>query len=1001
MLGGANVPFCLGQVFRQGDVPAGGSILGSVIGDTVTIQATVKNRWPDGSVKFAVLAGRANLAANVPLVVRLAAGSATASGSALTLVDLRLANIVCTIEASGFGSANWSGTDWDSPFIEWISGPKMSSWIYRKPVGSDAHLVAWLEVRLFQGGAIQVLPWVENGYLNVPGPTNRSATYSFTLGGTRRYSGAFDLKHHQRTPLLGGAALSYWLTTDPAVTVQHDALYLMSTELVPSYYRGGSQLAAVVSAHPSTYTPLAQGAFTYSDDSMPSPGYQEPIGLLPLHDVIYLASDDPRAYSIVIRGGYSAGRYGTHYRDESTNRPILPQSYPNTCIRSGQGFYASGGSTRGIYTPASSGGNPPTWDMAHCPSVGFLSYLVSGSWYFLEESQFAAAFNYLCVSDLAVQRNGALGLVQADPNSVGVRDSAWAWRTLTQALCITPESDIAHSAALKTLVQNNVDHFHARYVAQANCPLGYTQAGTTAYDGTLSTVAPWQQDFLTAAWGWSISMVLPLSSGHLAKLQAFFSWTAKSAVHRLGTAPNGWAYQNATAYTAKVSSPNQFPNWNTGTGPWYLEDQAYSATYTPRPTWLGSTSENVLAGEDLPGAPGSAVRSFWGNLQPAISYAVRHGVPGALAGYNRMIGARNWSSLRSAFYTRPTWAIKPLRVMPAWMMSRPLNTWFAISGTAGAGGSAIDAFSGMALRDETGEIFIAAAGGHLNSSDNRVVALGLHQDAPNWEQRSTSSSSFERDVAYYADGKPSSRHTYHTTHWLPSLGRVMLMGARFVYGTAVEFKTVDGFDPATNIWDARGTYADLPLGAGYGTVVDGRGFVWTNQHRRWNPSTKEWTNPITSRAANFVRWPYAYDPARDQIFGLCYADGEGFGPAVVNAVRVPAEGAASYQVTFNPSTALAQFLADAPAYSGMDYDPANDRYLFYCGQGAGAGRIYVITPNNTNVWDMSLFNLASGSLTPPDPGPGGVNNRFRYVPSLGGFVLVANGSSDLYFLRTA
>ena len=30
---------------------------------------------------------------------------------------------------------------------------------YRRPIGSDAHLVAWLEVRLYAGGAVEVLPW--------------------------------------------------------------------------------------------------------------------------------------------------------------------------------------------------------------------------------------------------------------------------------------------------------------------------------------------------------------------------------------------------------------------------------------------------------------------------------------------------------------------------------------------------------------------------------------------------------------------------------------------------------------------------------------------------------------------------------------------------------------------------------------------------------------------------------------------------------------------------
>ena len=50
---------------------------------------------------------------------------------------------------------------------------------------------------------------------------------------------------------------------------------------------------------------------------------------------------------------------------------------------------------------------------------------------------------------------------------------------------------------------------------------------------------------------------------------------------------------------------------------------------------------------------------------------------------------------------------------------------------------------------------------------------------------------------------------------------------------------------------------------------------------------------------------------------------------------------------------------------------------------------------------MSLLSLGAGSATPADPGVGGVNNRFRYVAALGGFVLLANEGSDLYFLPTS
>jgi hypothetical protein len=50
---------------------------------------------------------------------------------------------------------------------------------------------------------------------------------------------------------------------------------------------------------------------------------------------------------------------------------------------------------------------------------------------------------------------------------------------------------------------------------------------------------------------------------------------------------------------------------------------------------------------------------------------------------------------------------------------------------------------------------------------------------------------------------------------------------------------------------------------------------------------------------------------------------------------------------------------------------------------------------------MSVLALGPASVTPSDPTGAGVNNRFRYVPKLKGFVLLANSATNLYFIRTA
>ncbi|MBK9574235.1 MAG: hypothetical protein IPO43_16725 [Rhodoferax sp.] len=196
----------------------------SLVSDLPHLQIVPKNRWPDGSLKFAVISGRADLRGQAPLTVSLIKG-ASPIAPALTTGDLIASGITASVDCGVYGAVAWGAADWSSPFQSWIGGPQMSSWVYRKPVGSDAHLVAWLEVRLFAGGAVEVLPWIENGYLRVAAPSNRSTTFAFVLGGSQRFSASIDLPNHCRTPLCGQRTVAL-AGRGPQVTAMHDTAYL-------------------------------------------------------------------------------------------------------------------------------------------------------------------------------------------------------------------------------------------------------------------------------------------------------------------------------------------------------------------------------------------------------------------------------------------------------------------------------------------------------------------------------------------------------------------------------------------------------------------------------------------------------------------------------------------------------------------------------------------------------------------------------------------------------
>ncbi|NUZ05169.1 hypothetical protein [Piscinibacter koreensis] len=644
-VGGSALPFTLGQALRQGDVPSGKILTAS----GAESQFVVKNRWPDGSAKYAVISGRADLTANSPKTIALSVAAEPAATAALSSADLKTTGITASIQYGSFGTANWTTTDWDKPEQAVVSGPQMSAWTFRKPIGNDPHLVGWLEVRAYKGGRVEVLPWVENGYLRVAAPTNKAGTVTFTLGGMPRFSQALNLLNHQRAVLASGTALTHWFGNDPKVTPRHDTAYLMATKLVPNYRANTPANSALFSRLAQAYTPLERSNLPVA---MGDTGYDASIGLLPEWDVVYLTSGgDPRAWNAVIINGYAAGRYGTHFRDETTNRVPRISAYPNLVSEGSNGVNGTGTSTKGTYTPTATGGMPPTFGSSHQPSMGYMAYVISGWNYFIEEAQQVAFSNYLKNGDNT--RFYAQGVFETSAGANTTRGAAWAIRTLAQATVLTPDADPLRNEFVSSL-SDNVSYYYNRYIAVPSNPLGLVQPYANYGSGDPLVSATWQDDFFTATFGYIKDLAAHKDSVQT-QLDGFLSWKYRSVVGRLGTgAASDWSYRYGAQYTTPYA-PKANTDWWGGTGPWYA-------------SW-GEMARAV--GVPMSGNPGDSLESgypvlgtgYWGNLMPALAYAVDHNAAGAVAAWQRVTSASNWPQQAADYDVNPVWGVKP-RVEP-------------------------------------------------------------------------------------------------------------------------------------------------------------------------------------------------------------------------------------------------------------------------------------------------------------------------------------------------
>lgn len=354
--------------------------------------------------------------------------------------------------------------------------------------------------------------------------------------------------------------------------------------------------------------------------------------------------------------------------------------------------------------------------------------------------------------------------------------------------------------------------------------------------------------------------------------------------------------------------------------------------------------------------------------------------------------------------------------LPAWLQGAAVHEWVEISGTAFvnhtvASPSCIDAWGCLVPIDGTGTLVSPANGGHTDAADNGVDSIDLAADAPAWTRRisKTPDAQVTANATHNADGKPNSRHGYVYAHYIPQRSRVMLFGGRGFYvnggdGYAVDGHTVSG----TWAWDAAGTWTALQPGRAFGAVRDAStGNVLTQEGWLWNQAANTW-----SQLGSFTpgwRYPLAYDSTRGQFFALQWGDG---GPDAASsgtvAMKINKTTGAGTTITLS-GTGLSQWNTDgattAPGggsllhYAGMDYDPDNDRFLFYAGRGTGAGRVYVITPNSGSAWDISILSLTG--TEPSAAVNAGINGRFRYIAGLKGFVVCTAAAHNLRFFRVA
>lgn len=343
--------------------------------------------------------------------------------------------------------------------------------------------------------------------------------------------------------------------------------------------------------------------------------------------------------------------------------------------------------------------------------------------------------------------------------------------------------------------------------------------------------------------------------------------------------------------------------------------------------------------------------------------------------------------------------------MPTWRQGIAVGEWRQIAGTElssapiavktypslGIEGpeAKVTSWNGYSFDSRDSSVYSVANGGHGAYAGNEVNRIRLSDNQPAWTEprAATPVSQVVADVPHYADGRPTSRHTYYGSIINEKFNRAMLInGSQYANGNALQ--AFDGFNLSSNDWDAANTFARPPdsLTKVYGAAMalhkasgDLYAFAWSTSHR-WNSATNTWTSSSTSFDAQYAA--SAVDTKRSRIL-LLGGDGN------IQAI---------YDIATGVMQSVTLSGAEAGSVSGqgngMVYDPVLDVFLLR--KDSAGGDVYRINAQSLSV--DKLPTSSAGSQIPA--APRGVWSRFMYVPTLKGVVFFPTYSGNMWFLRT-
>ena len=445
----SDYPLQFGRAFVEGEIADYAGIV--LDGEPVPTQCDVKNRWPDGSVKFAILAA---VVPSVGISVAVQFVNATTGNntpSDLSAVAAWDARIVLTNPVFGAAVHASAREMLDAgKYSLWTSGPIAQTYLVADRSALRAFDIGWSSHRAFHPWfVVTVWPGLGRVYTRYVGEiANTEAmeaqnyTLDLTVGEDWIYT-QYNIAHlpgtrWSKTAWHGG-------TPEPKVNLYHNIAYLAQTGLVPRYDPAVAIPASTSEAHYADWltTNRAIGGAGWWQPAMPTTGGRKDIGLNPQWNVSALLSGDWRDREIMLGQAELAGWWKRNIREGDPAKANSGRTI-HCGTRGTYWFLDSRGSpTAADAVTVIDAGAPNGWqsDVGHHPDPFSLPYIMTGDPYWLDSLEMWHGCNSLITNP--GYRNYNHMTCYGDGQ---VRSMAWMYRTMFSAAALLPDADPLRAA---------------------------------------------------------------------------------------------------------------------------------------------------------------------------------------------------------------------------------------------------------------------------------------------------------------------------------------------------------------------------------------------------------------------------------------------------------------------------------------------------------------------------------------------------------------------------